>query len=178
MARNVDLIQFSLETLQALAAADLEAARLSSGLAFGGYFISADWLGTWQRRASQLDIDPQAAPWITRAILDAQTGTVVGRAGFHGPPDPAGMVEVGYAVDPQYRRQGYARAALTSLVAWAGREAGVLVVRACVRPDNLPSLSLVESLGFTPVGEQWDDEDGLEIILERLARPAKSGPPP
>jgi hypothetical protein len=28
---------------------------------------------------------------------------------------------------------------------------------------------LASQYGFTEVGEQWDDEDGLEIICERAA---------
>jgi RimJ/RimL family protein N-acetyltransferase len=42
-------------------------------------------------------------------------------------------------------------------------------VRASVRPDSLASRALVESFGFVPVGQQWDDEDGLETIYERPA---------
>ncbi|SJM64436.1 hypothetical protein FM101_08585 [Arthrobacter rhombi] len=40
------------------------------------------------------------------------------------------------------------------------------VVRATISPDNHASSSLVEAYGFKEVGEQWDDEDGLEIIFE------------
>lgn len=42
----------------------------------------------------------------------------------------------------------------------------VAVVRATVRPDNIPSRRLLYQYGFQSVGEQWDDEDGLETILE------------
>jgi RimJ/RimL family protein N-acetyltransferase len=90
----------------------------------------------------------------------------VGRAGFHGPPDPSGMVEVGYAVDPVYRRLGYARAALEQMLQRAAREPSVHTVRASVRPDNEASLRLVMQYGFVEVGEQWDEEDGLEAIFE------------
>jgi ribosomal-protein-alanine N-acetyltransferase len=38
-------------------------------------------------------------------MVDAERGVAVGRAGFHGPPDADGMVEVGYAVDPAFRRR-------------------------------------------------------------------------
>jgi len=91
---------------------------------------------------------------------------VVGFAGYHGPPDSAGMVEVGYAVDPIYRRQGYARAALVVLLDRAEREPSVRTVRATIRPDNRASRLLVLQYGFVEVGEQWDDEDGLETIFE------------
>jgi RimJ/RimL family protein N-acetyltransferase len=95
--------------------------------------------------------------------------TAVGRAGFHGAPDENGMVEVGYAIDPAYRRRGYARAALAFLLDRAAREPAVRTVRASVRPDNHASRALIESTGFVPVGQQWDDEDGLETVYERPA---------
>jgi len=171
-------LQLAPATLEALAVGDLALARTFSGLSLSDYWAGLDWRSTWQRRAAQVIDDPASAPWITRAILDGVTGEVVGRAGFHGPPDAAGMVEVGYAVDPQFRRQGYARAALLAMLQRAEREASVSTVRASIRPDNLASSALVQSLGFVAVGDQWDDEDGLEIVYEICAEPAPGEPAP
>ena len=53
------------------------------------------------------------------------------------------MVEVGYATDPAYRRQGYARAALRALLDRAAAEPGVTTVRASVGPGNTASRDLV-----------------------------------
>jgi ribosomal-protein-alanine N-acetyltransferase len=39
-------------------------------------------------------------------------------------------------------------------------------VRASVSPDNAVSRGLVLAHGFVEVGDQWDDEDGLEIVYE------------
>jgi hypothetical protein len=39
-------------------------------------------------------------------------------------------------------------------------------VRVSISPDNVASHRLASQYGFTEVGEQWDDEDGLEIIYE------------
>lgn len=85
------------------------------------------------------------------------------------------MVEVGYAVLPELRRRGYARAALELLLARAAAEPAVRVVRATIRPDNLASSALVEQYGFTAVGEQIDPEDGREIIYELIVS-ANAGP--
>jgi len=38
-----------------------------------------------------------------------------------------------------------------------------------IRPDNAPSYLLVAQYGFRKVGEQWDDEDGLEFVYEVAA---------
>jgi RimJ/RimL family protein N-acetyltransferase len=69
-----------------------------------------------------------------------------------------------YAVDPAYRRRGYARAALEALLQRAVREPQVRTVRVTISPDNVASYQLASQYGFTEIGEQWDDEDGLEII--------------
>jgi len=42
----------------------------------------------------------------------------------------------------------------------------VHTVRASIRPDNVASRALVAQYGFVEVGEQWDDEDGLETVFE------------
>jgi hypothetical protein len=39
-------------------------------------------------------------------------------------------------------------------------------VRVTISPDNVASYQLASQYGFTEVGEQWDDVDGLEIIYE------------
>lgn len=79
------------------------------------------------------------------------------------------MVEVGYAIDPACRRRGYGRVTLAFLVDRACAEPAVRTVRASVSPDNAASLALVAEHGFVRVGEQWDEEDGLELVLERPA---------
>jgi RimJ/RimL family protein N-acetyltransferase len=76
------------------------------------------------------------------------------------------MVEVGYSVDPRHRRQGHGRQMLTELVRRARIEPPVRTVRASISPDNVASLAIVSGFGFLQVGEQWDDEDGLELIFE------------
>ncbi|MEP6479196.1 MAG: GNAT family N-acetyltransferase [Rhodoglobus sp.] len=111
---------------------------------------------------------------MTRFAWIAGLGSPVGLAGFHGAPDDAGMVEIGYRIDPVYRRRGYARQALETLLFVAGTQPTVQIVRATISPDNRASRSLVEGYGFREVGEQWDDEDGLEMILEVSAGAASS----
>jgi RimJ/RimL family protein N-acetyltransferase len=164
-ARNVRLVRLNAATLRALADGDLAAANHAS-ITLTPYFVHPAWQGTWRRRSRQVEADPASADWVTGVIWDVERGVAVGRAGYHGPPDADGMVEVGYAVDPAYRRQGYARAALEVLLDRAWREPDVRTVRATVSPDNAASLGLIAQYGFIEVGEQWDDEDGLEIVYE------------
>lgn len=98
--------------------------------------------------------------------MDSRSGLVVGRGGFHGPPDENGLVEVGYSVDPMHRRKGYARAALRAMLEVAHRDVRIRTLRVTIGPDNEASTALVIGEGLERVGEQWDDEDGREIVFE------------
>jgi ribosomal-protein-alanine N-acetyltransferase len=42
----------------------------------------------------------------------------------------------------------------------------VKILRYTVSPDNEASMHIIKKLGFDLVGEQIDDEDGLELIYE------------
>jgi RimJ/RimL family protein N-acetyltransferase len=163
---RVEIVQLSPEVLRALADGDQAAAEQAASMSLSPYLVGPECRPVWRMRAVQTVEDPPSAAWVTGVVWERQLRLVVGRAGYHGPPDAAGMVEVGYSIDPQYRRQGYARAALLALVERAAAEPDVATVRATIAPDNVASRELVLSEGFTVVGEQWDDEDGLEIVHE------------
>jgi RimJ/RimL family protein N-acetyltransferase len=175
MTRRVRFVELGAPALRALADGDLAGGSAEAGVVLDEYFVSdrARWIFGY--RAEQIAKDPSAAPWITRAAVSEPDGTVVGDAGFHGPPDEAGTVEVGYTVVPRYRRQGYARAMLAALLARAADEPGVRTVRASVRPDNTASLATIAGFGFTRVGDQTDERDGLEIVFEVPADAIRAG---
>jgi ribosomal-protein-alanine N-acetyltransferase len=158
--------------LEALLAGDLTSARAATGVPLTVWFLSDDVTWLWRMRLEQIAADPTAAAWIVRAAVSEPDGAVVGAGGFHGPPDQAGMVEVGYSTDPAYRRRGYAKAMVTELLRWAAAEPSVVTVRASISPENKASLATIAGFGFTHVGEQWDDEDGTEYLYERPARSA------
>ena len=160
---------------RALADGDLAAANAVSPVPLSECFVSPEWRGTWRIRSEQVERDPASAAWVTGVIWDELRQVAVGRAGYHGPPDENGMVEIGYAVDPDYRRRGYARAALEFLLKRAADEPRVTTVRVTISPDNTASYALAAQYGFAETGEQWDEEDGLEIIYEVPAGAVKGG---
>jgi RimJ/RimL family protein N-acetyltransferase len=163
---HVRIVHLSLPAYRALADGDLTAANAVSPVPLSEYFVGPEWRGTWRMRSEQVAAEPASADWVTGVIWDERQQLAVGRAGYHGPPDESGTVEIGYAVDPAYRRRGYARAALETLLRRAAREPGVRTVRVSISPDNAASYALASQYGFAKVGEQWDEEDGLEIIYE------------
>lgn len=168
-ATRVSLVQVPCAAMAALMVGDLDGAAAASGLDFPADLADGRMPGVWARRYHQTGDDPSSAEWVTRAVL--VDGVVIGAAGFHGPPDERGMVEVGYGVAEGQRRQGYAKAILAALLRRAVEEPTVTVLRATISPDNAASLATVAGFGLVHVGEQWDEEDGRELIYE-LPTPA------
>jgi RimJ/RimL family protein N-acetyltransferase len=133
------------------------------------------WPGSTARtmrwRLEQLAVDPSEQPWLLRAIVLRQpVRRVIGHIGFHAPPDARRAVEVGYTVEAEYRRQGYALEAVKALFSWAEREHDIHHFVASVSPTNVASLGLVHKLGFVQTGSQWDAEDGKELVFELRRR--------
>jgi ribosomal-protein-alanine N-acetyltransferase len=162
----IQLVKLDAGVIDALSARDLAGAAGLTSVPLTSSFIADENWPVWQFRSRQLATNPEDASWVTRVVYDPALGIAVGRAGYHAQPDSNGMVEVGYSIDPAYRRRGYARAALSALLDRARLEPAVRVVRASISPDNVASLALVAQFSFVAVGEQWDDEDGLETIFE------------
>jgi len=162
----VRIVQLSPGALAALAEGDLASADALSPVPLTPWLVSPEAIGTWRRRAVQVEDVPEDLAWVTGVLWSETERAVVGKAGFHAAPGEDGIVEVGYAVDPEYRRRGYARAALLAMVERARAHSTVRTLRATVSPHNAASLALIRELPFVEVGEQWDDEDGLETIYE------------
>jgi len=165
----VRIVHLDGRAFRALAAGDLASANAVSPVPLSDYLAGPECRGVWGMRLKQFEDDPATGAWVTGIIWDEHRRLAVGKAGYHGPPDADGMVEIGYSVDPAQRRRGYARAALEALLARAAQEPEVHRVRVSIRPDNEPSYRLASQYGFVKTGEQWDEEDGLEIVYERPA---------
>jgi [ribosomal protein S5]-alanine N-acetyltransferase len=162
-----ELVSMSLRFMQLLVARDLEAAEEEIGA-----IVPVDLPDTLdnflQFRIADLSIDPDAQPWLGRAIVLTEpdgTRRIIGSCGFHASPGPDGRVEVGYRVEPGYRRQGVATEVVHALFDWALAN-GVDRFRASVSPGNVPSLAIIRGLGFTQVGIQIDDIDGEELVFD------------
>ncbi|WP_327253329.1 GNAT family N-acetyltransferase [Streptomyces sp. NBC_01244] len=173
LPKRVRFVKLNAQALRALADGDLAGGSAEAGVALDEYFVSdrARWIFGY--RADQLTKDPSAARWTTRAAVSEPDGTVIGDAGFHGPPNEAGVVEIGYSVVSAHRRRGYARAMLTALLARAAEEPDVRTVRATIRSDNAASLAALAGFGFARVAEQGNETDGISFVFERPANPSQ-----
>ena len=136
-----------------------------------GAEIGADWLADahWliALRREQLRDHPDHLPWLIRPVLRREAGEppeAIGYVNFHAPPNDDGAAEIGYALLALWRGRGYGLEAARGALTWAAADPRVRTLRASVAPDNDASLRLIGKLGFVQVGEQWDPDDGLELV--------------
>jgi [ribosomal protein S5]-alanine N-acetyltransferase len=169
---RLELRSMSPAFLQALLAGRRDEATRILGAPVPDAFPDAHDTGFLRLRLGQMEQEPERACWLRALVLPGAEPVMVGHAGFHGPPGVNGpklpdALELGYTVFPAHRGRGYATEAAQALMAWAETEHGVDHFVASVAPENDPSLAIVRKLGFVQTGEQWDEEDGLELVFER-----------
>lgn len=164
---RVELVSMSLAFMQALVAGDLDAATREI-LATVPDDMGEDLANFLAYRIPTLEADPASQPWLGRAIVMTHPDgrrEVIGTIGFHAPPDETGRVEIGYRVEPAFRRRGLATECIRGLLAWA-ESLGIHRFRASVAPDNVASLAIIRGFGFHQVGVQMDEIDGEELVFE------------
>jgi len=143
----------------------------------GGFHIPDDLIlstRTLQMRLRQIRANPKVQPWLLRAIVVKESGTMCGRIGFHTEPGPEYLrdlapdgVELGYSIGEPFRRRGYAKEAALTLMRWAFEVHQQRCFILSISPDNVASLAMAHSMGFREISSHIDEEDGLELILER-----------
>jgi RimJ/RimL family protein N-acetyltransferase len=170
-ADRLDLVPLSLAFLDAVVNDRRADAETIAALALPGGWPDDLDRRLLRLRRDQIGLDPGCQQWLIRAIVLPGDGrTMVGHIGFHGSPQTIGRAELGYSIVPEHRRSGYAIEAARALMDWAANEHGVTSFFVSIAPDNVASVALAAKLGFVQVGEQIDEEDGLEYVFQ-LVRP-------
>jgi [ribosomal protein S5]-alanine N-acetyltransferase len=168
-AARLDLVSLSPDAVEAFLEGRLgEAATLVGGSVPPGWPDDEDERFL-RVRLAQMQEKPETQRWLVRALVLREEAAMAGHAGFHGPPGAHGLasdaVELGYTVFPPYRGRGLATETARALMDWAGAQ-GVRSFVGSVAPGNDASLAILRKLGFVHTGEQWDEEDGLELVFE------------
>lgn len=165
--RRFELVSMSLAFMRALQAGDIAAASRDIG-ARTPAGLREDLASFLSFRIPDLERHPAWQPWLGRGIVsEGPDGTrrIIGTIGFHAPRDAGGRVEIGYRVEPGWRRRGVATECVAAILDWAQAQ-GVHRFRASVAPANTGSLAIVRALGFRQVGVRTDEIDGEELVLE------------
>lgn len=129
-----------------------------------GVFTGEDLPRT--NRVADVQKSPENIKWYYRMIVARLEKIAVGSVSFHAAPDENGMVEIGIGIAPEEQGKGYAQEALRAMWDWAITEPTVRLLRYTVSPNNEPSIAIIRKFGFPQIGEQIDEEDGLELIFE------------
>lgn len=129
--------------------------------------------GIWlRRRMKMIDLDGEQHKWMYRAIIRKKDNKMVGHISFHHKaPDPdlseiaELSAELGYTINTDCRRNGYAKESAIAMMKWANTEANVNTFILTISPENIASIKLAKSMRFYIIGERTDETDGLEYIM-------------
>jgi RimJ/RimL family protein N-acetyltransferase len=100
-------------------------------------------------------------------VVDREQRCVIGSAGFKGPPDSSGVVEIAYGIVPSSEGNGYATEAAKALLDFALETAGVQFVRAHTLPVANASTRVLLKCGFRHTESVIDPDDGPVWRWER-----------
>jgi ribosomal-protein-alanine N-acetyltransferase len=91
--------------------------------------------------------------WI---IVRKNDNKKIGTCGFHCWDTTLNQCDIGYDLYPDFQRMGYMFEALQEIINFAWNDMKVTCINACIYVDNLPSIRLVEKLGFVYNGQVED----------------------
>ncbi len=117
--------------------------RAAEGLR--GFFVSEDVSPSY---FAQLRDSNGVDPWFHGfAVIDRESDMVVGNAGFKGPPDAEGIVEIAYGIVPAFEGKGYATEAALASRDYAYQKLGAKTLISLIHPDNAPSKHVATRMG-------------------------------
>jgi aminoglycoside 6'-N-acetyltransferase len=98
--------------------------------------------------------------WVQFSLIERATDALVGDVGLSPADGEAGVIKLGYTVDPAHQGRGYATEAIAALIRYAFATLDAEVVRAYADADNVPSIRVMEKNGLELI-ERWTaTEDG------------------
>lgn len=128
--------------------------------------VSAEWMADLQ---SAIGADPWRYGF---AVVENESGQVIGSAGFVGPPNPTGEVEIAYGIVPDFQGNGFATEAAQALIDFAYADTRTRMICAHTLPTRNASTRVLEKCGFHQAGKIHHPTDGL-IWRWELDRPPK-----
>ena len=103
----------------------------------------------------------QQACFFDWALIEKESGKMIGTCGFTEIYEKKKCAEVGYVISPAYHRKGFAPEALTRVMEYGFLTLGLEKLSGRFMEDNLASRKVLQRLGFT------DDTTKKESIVKR-----------
>lgn len=137
---------------------DLPALERELGYAYRGVPLEERPLEALRRLLARGEREPRSqlycTPWM---LVHKEDRAIIGSAGFKGPPDREGELEISYAMGTAYRRQGFMTEAVEAICRWALAQPGINHITAETDLVSYPSQRILERLGF----QKYRDEETL-----------------
>jgi RimJ/RimL family protein N-acetyltransferase len=103
--------------------------------------------------------------WFQFAIVELDSGALIGDSGLHVPLDHPDSIEIGLTLRTEAQGKGFATEALTALVDFCFRTLHVRLIHARIHPENARAIALIERGGFSRLATRRDDD--LHFTLRR-----------
>lgn len=98
------------------------------------------------------------------AVILKETNSLIGDCGISMQKiDGVWLPEVGYHINKDYWRNGYAKEAGLAVIKWAFENTNYNTLYSYMTKENVPSYKTAESLGMKFLKEYLDDEDVLLV---------------
>lgn len=130
--------------------------------------------GAFRRRIARYQADRQSGTGFPFFIVRAQDNLLLGACNLNNVRRGVlQSADIGYWIGAPYVRQGYTRAAVRRVLAFAFDQVGLHRVEAACRPENKASRLLLESVGFEYEGRaraflniagEWRDHDRFSLL--------------
>jgi ribosomal-protein-alanine N-acetyltransferase len=155
IAERLKLVPCSVEMLQSLIDEDIDLTELI------GVQVPEGWPAEELKEVAPYFINllsqsPDMAGRLCWFIIEKEQDIVIGSIGFKAMPDKNGVVEIGFGIDPAFRKKGYATDAVKRFTDWALSQNDIQKVIAECEPDNKPSVRVLEKAGMQKTGIEGD----------------------
>jgi [ribosomal protein S5]-alanine N-acetyltransferase len=168
---NLKLVPCELRYYEAILTDQRQLERMLGVTVFDNWFDFPGVAGIEAVRYSYeyMKAHPDALGWWGYLFIHVKDQALVGQGGFKGKANEDGMVEIGYAIVPAYRRQGLATEAAQGLIDYAFSHAHIKSVTAHTLAEPNASTRVLKKVGMKFGGTVNDPDDG-EIWHWRLNR--------
>jgi RimJ/RimL family protein N-acetyltransferase len=119
-----------------------------------------------KHRIPKVKLNPKFSEIALFLAIEKESKILIGSVGFHDVPSEKGMIEIGIRIIPDFQGKGYGQELLLGAWTKISENPEVKIFRYTVSPENAPSLHIAKKYGLNLVGQQIDEEVGIELIFE------------
>ncbi len=131
----------------------------------------AEWpgaaLGIFPSEIERRRKNPDILPYWNYNLIDINKRLVVGDICCKTEPNEENEIEIGYGINSDQQRRGYATEAVSTLISYIFNTTDVISVKAESNVENFSSIRVLEKCGFEKTGNRFDEEDGNLIIWKK-----------